>query len=380
MIALHATAALAQDLPAWLTERRIIGANDLEPIENMSGSLEYERTKIVARVETASGEGFCTAARVGQDLFLTNFHCSQIGPADSLRFHLGYERNLPPNQQLIFQGKEVLSRNLAFDYAVYRTTFLGAATAGTTKSYEAHHLAHMIPDNQDPGALHSFDVAQAGRLKDLKLGIKLKHPRIGDLTIDLRGPNGRLVTVHDRVGGTTADLDRSFVLADGLFALVGSDASGTWSVSVADHQAGDVGELTDVVLTTTTQDEGGDHAYPEDYPIGVLSEDTLEPNQPVIVASHPRGRFKEIDRSAGCKLLTVQTEVFSERQTLRHGCDTEGGSSGAPVIDRATGRIVAIHWGGVTEYNMGIPTGAILTNLRKELGAGFLNQLIIQAD
>ena len=71
---LASSAAVAQDLPSWLNERRIIGDNNLEPIEATSGSDAYDKSKIVARVETVDGSGFCTGSRIAEDLFLTNYH------------------------------------------------------------------------------------------------------------------------------------------------------------------------------------------------------------------------------------------------------------------------------------------------------------------
>jgi V8-like Glu-specific endopeptidase len=77
--------------------------------------------------------------------------------------------------------------------------------------------------------------------------------------------------------------------------------------------------------------------------------------QALIVAGHPQARTKEIDRSKDCKLASTEPEEMGGRMTIRHTCDTEGGSSGSPVLDRKTGYAVALHWGGEDGYNMSIP-------------------------
>ena len=109
--------AYADDLP-WQTERRIIGVSELEPIENALGSPFYTGSQIVARLETNDGVGYCTGVRVGPDLFLTNYHCSDYKACDSIQFHLAFEKAIAPEQQLVLKCKEMLSKSVAYDYAL----------------------------------------------------------------------------------------------------------------------------------------------------------------------------------------------------------------------------------------------------------------------
>jgi hypothetical protein len=236
-----AAPALADEIPAWLTERRIIGTDDLEPIEAVKTTSAYRFARIVARVETTDGQGFCTASRLSRDLFLTNFHCYEFTPCAGLRFHMGYERDLPDTEQAVFRCKDVLSKNRSLDYALYRA---------------------------------------------------------------------------EQVRG-----------GDGV--------------------------------------ERGEAA---EFPTATLFGGQLSVSRGVIVASHPAARPKEIDRSSACKLTTATVETVSGRETIRHTCDTEGGSSGSPVLDRLTGQIVALHWGGADENNFAIPMSKIVARLKAELG------------
>ena len=99
--------------------------------------------------------------------------------------------------------------------------------------------------------------------------------------------------------------------------------------------------------------------------------------QMLIVAGHPQARTKEIDRSKYCKLTSVEPEEMGGRQTIRHTCDTEGGSSGSPVLDRETGYAVALHWGGEDGYNMSIPMNLVLDDMEKSVDAKTFKKLTI---
>lgn len=234
------------EAPAWLAQRSIVGNDDLEPIEAVKGTTAYDAAKIVARVETRSGSGFCTGSRIAPDLFLTNHHCFEVTPCNNMQFHMGYERDLPASQQVTFRCVEVLSRNLTLDYALFRVET-----------------------------------------------------------------------------GKSAALESTF-------------------------------------------------------PTARLFTGTLRVGQPLIVASHPSARMKEIDRSSHCTLRTTNAEYASERKTLTHNCDTEGGSSGSPVLDKATGQVVALHWGGANAFNFAIPMSLIVQDLRTALPPSDFSKLAVR--
>lgn len=262
----HRQKASADEIaPAWLTERRVIGENNLETIIASPDTESASPSRSVARVETTDGKGYCTAARVGRNLFLTNFHCYEFVDCEDVQFHLGYEKNLPVSQQKTFRCAEVLAFNEHFDYALYRVD-LSATSQGS--------------DQEDQDSLES--------------------------------------ATHD--------------------------------------------DLADLV----------------EYPIATLWTGRLEVNQPLLVASHPRARLKEVDRSDECKLLSIKPEQYLGRETITHACDTEGGSSGSPVFDRKTGRIVALHWGGTDEYNMAVPMSLIVQDWRSVLTNDVMNELRIE--
>ena len=215
--------------------KSIISPNTLYPIETVLGTTHYEMAKIVARVETSRGSGFCTGSRIAKDLILTNHHCADNAGLKTI-FHFGYEKESLAENRAKFKTLEIVIQSLRNDFAIFR-----------------------------------------------------------------------------------------------------------------------VAPLSDV-----------DAEIAENYPIATLSRKSLSLNQLVLVPGHPNGDPKKIDISEQCRLTRVETFYWSSRNNIQHQCDTLGGSSGSPVIDRDTGHIIALHWGGTGGYrsNHAIPITSILDYLK----------------
>jgi len=102
-----------------------------------------------------------------------------------------------------------------------------------------------IPDNNGAGVRDAIQVAQAGMVATLKVGVEIRHTFRGDLVVTLIAPSGRAVRLHDRAGGNAADLQGTFdaTTTPALTALRNEPIAGAWTLQVQDLAPVDVGRL-----------------------------------------------------------------------------------------------------------------------------------------
>ncbi len=102
-----------------------------------------------------------------------------------------------------------------------------------------------IPDDKPEGVEATLAVPVSGRIAALAVSIDIEHPYRGDLRVSLRAPSGTAAVLHDRGGGSSDDLIRSYTTADTplLTVFLGEDARGEWMLAVADLEGRDVGVL-----------------------------------------------------------------------------------------------------------------------------------------
>jgi hypothetical protein len=75
-------------------------------------------------------------------------------------------------------------------------------------------------------------------------------------------------------------------------------------------------------------------------------------DEALVLIEHPAGEFKQASID-DCKVKSVTRPGTGDGPTdFGHLCDTLGGSSGSPVLDRQTGGLVGLH-------HLGIPAGAV---------------------
>ena len=185
--------------------------------------------------------------------------------------------------------------------------------------------------------------------------------------------------MHDRGGGSGENLDVTLTGSAALSAFVGKSADGTWTLEARDLAAQDTGKIDALSIEIFYEDgESTEVQVESNFPVATLWAGEIVVDQPLIVASHPAARQKEIDRSDGCKLASVVPEEVASRQTITHTCDTEGGSSGSPIIDRATGYVVALHWGGETGRNFAIPMKLVIEHMSTNVASAHFNKINIQ--
>ncbi len=136
-------------------------------------------------------------------------------------------------------------------------TNLSGGTGDTTRNvvldvgrflYPATDVPQPIADNVT--TVSTITVPDDFCVGDVDVDMDISHTFIGDLRVTLTSPDGVVVTLHDRTGGTTDDIlltyDDEGLTPPDLPALSDFDtlsAMGVWTLSVTDNANGDTGTL-----------------------------------------------------------------------------------------------------------------------------------------
>ncbi len=162
-----------------------------------------------------------------------------------------------------------------------RVTFRVGAVAPAPSIRVENTAAVVIPDNTSAGIRSKIHVAEAGVIKRLEVSLDISHSYIGDLIVELSGPGGARVRLHNRAGAGTDNLSTRYDSASlaGLTAFVGQGAQGDWQLEVRDVARQDVGKLNrwglEFVVEGGAQSARGEAApnlqIPDNAPTGVVS-------------------------------------------------------------------------------------------------------------
>lgn len=164
---------------------------------------------------------------------------------------------------------------------------VGAASppAGTLHGENTTPLA--IPDNNPSGISSKITIADAGRIKRLKVSVDINHTYVGDLVVELSGPGTTgVATLHKRSGGSADNLVASYDSAAlaALAVFVGKPVQGEWRLAVRDLEAQDAGQLNrwsidvalDAAVPATVHGEATPAlAIPDSNPTGITSSIAL---------------------------------------------------------------------------------------------------------
>ena len=116
-------------------------------------------------------------------------------------------------------------------------------------TYVATDLPQAINDNATTTSY--INIADTYCIGDVDIELDLTHTYIGDLIIEVISPEGTVVRLHDRSGGSADDIsafydDDGGDTPDGPGALedfVGEIVTGTWTMTVSDNAGADQGTL-----------------------------------------------------------------------------------------------------------------------------------------
>jgi subtilisin family serine protease len=119
------------------------------------------------------------------------------------------------------------------------------AVPEVTGEVTSHSTRRTVPIRDLQTARVELEIAGPGKLRSLTVDVDIEHTWIGDLVVRLVPPRGSAIVLHDREGGATQNLQRSYDEAStpALRALRGRSARGTWKLEVDDREKDDVGRL-----------------------------------------------------------------------------------------------------------------------------------------
>lgn len=103
---------------------------------------------------------------------------------------------------------------------------------------------YAIPDNNSIGISSPVSVTTTGASGTLSVSVNIVHTYSGDLVLDLLAPDGTVYNLQSRVGGSTANINKTFSVNAGT-----KSRNGTWKLRVKDLASVDTGYINDWTLT-----------------------------------------------------------------------------------------------------------------------------------
>ncbi|MFN3201341.1 MAG: proprotein convertase P-domain-containing protein [Bradymonadia bacterium] len=99
--------------------------------------------------------------------------------------------------------------------------------------------AVAIPDNTPAGITSTIKLEGEGVVSELAVELFIEHSYIGDLHVTLTSPDGIEVLLHSRDGGSSRNLEETYVPS----GINGATINGDWVLGVSDLAGSDVGRL-----------------------------------------------------------------------------------------------------------------------------------------
>ncbi len=179
---------------------------------------------------------------------------------------------------------------------VSKATDMRDSTALTNKAYTSTRYRD-IPDNNAKGVSDTILVKDQGRITSMEVQVNIAHPYRGDLQVKLQAPNGEVVVLHSRSGGSQDNLRKRFTLSTtpALAKFVQNQMAGEWQLTVADLAKHDDGAL-----------EGWSLHFKVDQPTN--NTWMVEPNAE-IPDNDPNGIVSEVEVKEKGKLKSISVSV-----------------------------------------------------------------------
>ena len=131
---------------------------------------------------------------------------------------------------------------------------LTVSTAGgggtCTGNFVSTNVPKSIPDNNATGVSSTLTASGTGTVSSATITLHITHTWRGDLSGTLRSPSGTTVTAFARPSAN--DSNDNIVLTNAaLSGVAGLTGAGTWTLTVVDHAAADVGTIDSWSLNLT---------------------------------------------------------------------------------------------------------------------------------
>jgi len=223
-------------------------------LEGIISSININKNGTIAAIEEVSVDishtyrGDLLVSLITPENEIINLHKGEGGGADNLK-EVYNHGNTPALEQLI--GKGVRGEWLL------KVIDRWPKDTGTLNSWglkirllknvlvESISPGVHIPDDNPEGIISTMDFSTYGQIKDIKVTVDISHTYIGDLTVKLTSPSSKTITLHNRTGGTSENIQTEYRMTSHpqLNDLMGEDINGTWRLAVADHYGMDEGKL-----------------------------------------------------------------------------------------------------------------------------------------
>ncbi len=108
-------------------------------------------------------------------------------------------------------------------------------------------VALVIPDSPKAGVKSNLVVSSAPKGRQVQVKIDLVHTYKGDLLVELLSPDGKVVILHNRSGGSMDNIKGTYGTdlspAQSLATVAQVTKTGTWSLRITDKATQDAGTL-----------------------------------------------------------------------------------------------------------------------------------------